>query len=478
MKTKYNYLIILLSVISISGASCKKFLDVNKDPNNPAVVSEKLILPPAEITLATNIVGGFNGTTTAYWMQQLSLNQPSPNTETYRILPSDVDNTWSFYVYPNMLNNLNTMIVQARAGGHNQYVAIGKTLTAYTLAITTDVWGDIPYSQALDIENTLKPVYDSQEKIYESIQGLLDSAIYYSNQTPSAVAPGPDDYIYGGDMDKWRKLMYMLKARYYLRLSHAPGYTAAAQADLALGVLDKAFESNDDNALVPYPGTPGAESPWYSNTLPGAGGVVMGQSFINSLLATSDPRLPIIATEKKGGGYAGRPAGVAAEPDPNIYSSLNSFYGGYLPLSPDNSAGAAAPLFLATYAEQLFIEAEADFIKNGATAADPVYRSAIGAHMDMLNVSAGNKNTYISARAALGTDALKQIIGEKFIADFLSLETYNDWRRTGFPALTLASNAYVNYIPLRWPYSTTAVLTNPQPQQSATIKDPVWWDGN
>lgn len=478
MKTSYRYITILLAVVSITGMGCKKFLDINKDPNNPLSVSEGLILSPAEITISTNIVGGFNGTTTGYWMQQLSLNQPSPNAETYRILPSDVDNTWSFYVYPNTLNNLNNMINQAESAGHNQYAAIGKTLTAYTLAITTDVWGDIPYSQAFQVKTNLKPSYDSQEAIYESIQGLLDSAIYYSNQTPSAVAPGSDDYIYGGDMDKWRKFMYMLKARYYLRLTKAPGHTATAQADLALAALQNAFESNDDNATVSYPGTPGGENPWYENTLPGAGGVVLGESFINSLLATNDPRLPIIATEKDGGGFAGRPAGIDAVPDPNVFSSLNTFYGGYLPLDPENAAGAAAPLFLATYAEQLFIEAEATFIKSGAAAADPIYRSAIGAHMDMLGVAAGSKAAYINARPALGADALKQIIGEKFVADFLSLETYNDWRRTGFPDLTLAQNAYVDYIPLRWPYSTTAILTNPQPQQSATTKDPVWWDGN
>lgn len=476
MKTRHKYIAIMLAVVSVTGVGCKKFLDINKDPNNPLSVSESLILSPAEITLSTNIVGGFNGTTTAYWMQQLSLNQPSPNSETYRILPVDVDNTWSFYIYPNMLNNLNNMIVQATAAGHNQYVAIGKTLTAYTLAITTDVWGDIPYSEALHVETNLKPVYDSQEKIYESIQNLLDSAIYYSNQTPSAVAPGTDDYIYNGDMDMWRKFMYMLKARYYLRLSKAPGHTAAAQADLALAALKNGLESNDDNAMVPYPGTPGAESPWYMNTLPGAGGVVLGESFIKSLLANNDPRLPIIATEKKGGGYAGRPAGVDAVQDPNVYSSVNTFYGGYLPLATGNNAGAAAPLFLGTYAEQLFIEAEATLIKNGANSADAIYRAAIGAHMDMLKVPGAQKTTYINSKVSLGTDALKDIIDEKYIADFLSLETYNDWRRTGFPALNLAQNAYVNYIPLRWPYSTTAVLTNPQPQQSATTKDPVWWD--
>ncbi|MES1223793.1 MAG: SusD/RagB family nutrient-binding outer membrane lipoprotein, partial [Bacteroidota bacterium] len=277
--------------------------------------------------------------------------------------------------------------------------------------------------------------------------------------------------------DKWRKFMYMLKARFYLRLSNAPGRTASVQADSALAALQNGFASNADNAKVPYPGTPGAENPWYENTLPGAGGVVLGEYFINTLVNNADPRLPIFATEKDGGGYAGRPAGIDAVPDPNVFSSLNTFYGGYLPLDPDNAAGAGASLYLGTYTEQLFIQAEATFIKSGAAAANPIYRSAIAAHMDMLAVTTEERDTYVNARPALtDADALQQIINEKYIADFLTLETYNDWRRTGFPTLTLAQNAYVDYIPLRWPYSTTAVLTNPQPQQSATTKDPVWWD--
>jgi len=93
-------------------------------------------------------------------------------------------------------------------------------------------------------------------------------------------------------------------------------------------------------------------------------------------------------------------------------------------------------------------------------------------------VAAGDRDAYIAARPAL-TDAtaLEQIINEKYIANFLNLEAYNDWRRTGFPVLTPAVNAYQNSpIPTRWPYSQTAVLTNPQPQQTAKTTDKVWWD--
>ncbi|HEX9510499.1 MAG TPA: SusD/RagB family nutrient-binding outer membrane lipoprotein [Puia sp.] len=474
-KNKIAFL--LLAATILAGTGCKKFLDINKDPNNPLTVPESLILTPVEVTTGTQVVGGFYGTTSAYWMQQLSLNQPPPNAETYLILPADVDNTWSFYLYPNTFESLNVMINQAEAAGHNQYAAIGKALFAYNMAITTDLWGSVPFSQALQVTKYAAPKYDNQEAIYQGIQSMLDSALYYISQPASAVAPGSDDFIYSGDMGKWSKFIYMLKARYYLRLTKAPGHTKAAQADSALAALQNGFGSNSDNASVAYSGSAQAESPWYENTLPGAGGVVLAQSFIDSLISRNDPRLPILADTGANGNYVGRPSGANAAPDPTVFSSLNTFYGGYLPLE-NNTSGSAAPLHLATYAEQLFIQAEATFYKSGATAAQPIYQAAIGAHMDMLGVSTTAKTVYIASRPLLtAANAIQQIITEKYMADFLSPETYNDWRRTGFPNLTLAQNAYVNYIPRRWPYSSTEILSNPQPEQKGvTTASRVWWD--
>ena len=140
-------------------------------------------------------------------------------------------------------------------------------------------------------------------------------------------------------------------------------------------------------------------------------------------------------------------------------------------------AGVDAPLYLATYSEQLFIQAEATFITQGAAAADPIYRAAIKADMDMLGVASADETTYLATKPPLtATTAEQSIITEKYVADFLGLEPYNDWRRTGYPVIPLAQNAYVPYIPRRWPYPTNELLANPQPQDSAKLSSPVWWD--
>ncbi|MBC9930738.1 SusD/RagB family nutrient-binding outer membrane lipoprotein [Chitinophaga qingshengii] len=464
MKRLYIATVFLGAVLL--GSGCKKFLDVNDNPNSPMDVGEKLILPPVEITVSTQVVGGFNGTNAAYWMQQLSQNQPSPGQETFKIFPVDVDNTWTFFIYPNILNNLRLMMNKARAAGHNEYMAIGKTLYAFNLAIATDLWGSVPNTDAMKLPEIIRPKYDSQESIYASLQTTLDSAIYFASQPKSAIAPGTDDLIFQGDMSKWKKFAYMLKARFYLRLTKAPGHTAAAQADLALAALANAFGDNSDNALVAYAGGAKKESPWFKNTEPGAGGVVMNKTFIDFLQGNNDPRLPIIATKDVDGGYTGRVPGATPVPDPDALSKVDSFY------AADN-----ASLYLATYSEALSIKAEATFYKSGAAAAQPIYQAAIKAHMDMLKVAAADAQAYINSRPALtATNALQQIIYEKYVAGFLSIETYNDWRRTGFPVLQLPQNMFGTGFPRRWPYPSNELLANPQPEQSATTADRVWWD--
>jgi len=466
---KYIRYSFVLAIGAVVFSGCKKFLNINKDPNDPLVVPEVVIVPPVEVNLATNVVGGFPATTSNYWMQQLSINQALPTVEIYFIQPADVNNTWAFTVYPNILENLKVMIQEAEPAGHTQYAAIGFALSAYTLAITTDLWGDIPWSQALQLPAITKPVYDPQQTIYGDIQTMLDSALYYAGQTGSAIAPSTDDYIYGGDMTAWTKWIHMMKARYYLRLSNAPGRTAATQADSALTELALGFGSNSDNALMSYPTQDG--SPWYENTDDAAGGVVLAKYFIDMVQGNNDPRLPILAAPASAGAdsglYVGRPSGVdTVYTNPYNFSIVNTAY-----------AGLNAPLYLATYSEQLFIQAEATFITQGATAADPIYRAAIKADMDMLGVASADETTYLATKPTLTANTgLQSIITEKYVADYLGLEPYNDWRRTGYPVIPLAQNAYVPYIPRRWPYPTGEVLANPQPQDSVTLASPVWWD--
>jgi hypothetical protein len=476
MKNKIIYALFFISTVFTS-VSCKKYLDVNTDPNNPTSSSENLILPPIIVEIGTAIAGGnFSAANTSgiaeinsYWMQQLSFNQPLPQFESYKFATGDAEYTWGS-VYINTLQNLKRLREAAEANGNHSYNVIAKILTAYTLGVTTDMWGDIPYTEAF--EGNLHPAYDKQEDVYKMIQTMLDDAISENQLEPGNLTPGADDFLYLGDMGKWEKFAYALKARHHMHLTKAPGHTAVEQANLALDALSHAFTGTDDEATLDiYSDAAGHESPWFKNTEPGAGGVVLAATIVDTLVARADPRLSIIANQGSLGTYLGRENTSDVVPDVTIFSTVGDYY-----------AGASAPVALLPYSELQFIKAEATLITSGATAAQPIYQQAIEDNMVKLGLSLSNPAvvSYLAKRGDLTpANALQRIMEEKSIADFLSIENFNDWRRTNFPKLTMVAHpqAGVTAIPRRYPYSAQEISTNPQPQNAnVKLTDRVWWD--
>lgn len=447
-------------------AGCKKFIDVNQNLNNPTDVQEALILPAVEVAISHNEHGGIPSILALHYSQAVALNQPVPEHGTYLLVSGELDAEWS-NLFTICLNNLKVLNNKATTSGKPNYAAVAKILTAYCLGFGTDLWGDLPYSEALQGIDKLTPAYDKQEDIYKSIQALLDNAIADIAQN-GVVTPGSDDLFYEGDMSKWKKLAYTLKARYYMHLTKAPGYSAAAQADLALAALQNGMDSNDDDLKMSYPGSAGNENPWYVTFLPGST-LVLSSYTVGTLKSRADPRLPIMVAKAKNplaGDYNGRAIGTTDIGDLESYSIPGEFY-----------AGAGANNYIVTYSEALFLKAEATFYKSGAAAAQPFYQDAIRSHMQKLGVSSAATTTYLSARGTLtAADALRLIIEEKNTANFLSQENFVDWRRTGFPVLTVVPNAILPQIPRRLLYPQIESISNPQAQQTAKLTDRVWWD--
>jgi hypothetical protein len=462
------------SLIALLGTGCKKYLNVNNDPNDPSDVQESLLLVPTETAVSTTLAGGSltignytaAAVVTGYWTQQLALNQLFPQNDTYRVRPDDLDQQF-LVIYSTILQNLRIMNRKAETQKHHSYGVVAKILTAYTMGYVTDLWGDVPYSQALD--GSLHPVYDKQEDVYKALQSLLDSAIAENALDPGTLTPGSDDFLYHGDMSLWEKFAYTLKARYYMHLTKAPGYNAATQAGLALTALQKGFSAPSQEAsFAAYSDNSGSENPWYENIDPTAGPTVLASTFVNTLTANNDPRLPIIATKGSGGNYVGRVIGTTPAPNSKLYSNINDFY-----------AGIGAPQPLMTYSEAEFLKAEAVFRTAGAAAATPVYINAINSNMHKLGLDTTSAPVlaYLAARGTLSaSNGIQRIMEEKDVANFLSIENFTDWRRTGFPALSIVQNPYVPAIPRRLPYPLAELTSNPQPQQSAQITDRVWWD--
>jgi len=464
MKKSILYISALLSLASVG---CKKFVDVNRDPNNPLAVQEKILLAPIEYNIAHGIAAGGEpdaATYTNHFMQTICYNQVALNYGTYYFVNTNMNQTWNT-AYTTCLSNLQILRRQSVANGNYNYTAISEVLTAYTLAFLTDLWGEVPYSKALQGAGDFTPTYDKQDVLYDTVQALLDKAV--ADIDKKAGAPvGSDDYFYKGNMTQWRKLAFSLKARYYMHLTKAPGHDAATQAGLALTALQNGMTGTADEWKFSYPGASTSQNIWYVNMQP-LSTLVASSAIVDTLKTRNDPRLPfLIAKAANTGLYTGRAIGTNAIGNLNNYSLLGSAY-----------CSVGSTEYILPYTEVLFIQAEASLIKSGVAAAQPFYTNGITTHMTRLGVATADINTYLAARGTLpATGALELLMQEKVIADFLSPENFNDWRRTGYPHLTIVPNAQAPAIPRRLIYPQTEINANPQPQQSATLVDRVWWD--
>ncbi|GAA4310308.1 SusD/RagB family nutrient-binding outer membrane lipoprotein [Compostibacter hankyongensis] len=459
---------LLVSGILIVGSGCSDFLDVNDNPNAAKDVKEGLLVTSTETITAYNVTGGFPARVSSYWTQQVSFNTPGPDIDSYQMLASTVENTWTFDLYAGILKNLKVLEEKTTDNGNNYYCAIAKIMLAYNMGVVTDLWNDVPYSDAFQGSENSQPKYDSQEKVYEEIGQLLNDGIELAGKSYEGEKPGSDDLIYGGDMDEWTKFAYMLKARYALRLINAPGKDKAAQCNAALAALKNGFSGSGDNAAVPFSTSAGGEAPWYQ-FIQKWSGAYMASTFINMLKASNDPRISVIAEKaKEGNAYIGHVIGSEHLTDDEV-SAVGDLF-----------AKADAPVYLATYAEALFIKAEATYWTKGFAAAQPILTAAVketAAEWGMDPESLA-MTTYITAHCTLTSgNAYQVIMTQKYISNFLSLEAFNDWRRSGFPKLSPVENAYINTIPRRWVYSSQEVSSNPQPEQSGVkLTGRVWWD--
>lgn len=444
---------------------CGKFLDVNENPNEPEFVQENMILRPVEYDFAHNLIAGWGTITANHFLQIIALNQTVPNVGTYLYSPVDANDSWG-YAYITCLQNLSMLNGQAEENGNSAYAGIAKVLTAYTIGYATDMWGDVPFSEALEGTNILHPRYDSQEEIYQQIQALLDQGISELQQA-TGMLPGADDYFYGGNISNWIKAAYTLKARYYMHLTKAPGHNAQEQATLALSALENGLTASTEDMTMDYPGDAATRNRWYISFLPDQT-IVMSSKTVDTLVNRADPRLPFLVSRSAvGNDYNGRVIGTVGIGSFDTYSRGGSFY-----------AGIGSSVYLLNYTEALFLMAEATLITSGVEAAQVIYDEAIRTDMAKVGVTDENEvNAYLDARGTLNSqNALQRIMEEKAIANFLSPENFNDWRRTGYPTLSPVPNA-LSAMPRRLIYPQRELANNPQPQHANdNLTTRVWWD--
>lgn len=463
MKIKFISILSIMALLS----SCSSWIDssINTDPNNPSNVSMSSIIAPIEANLAY-VVGGDLTRITSVWMQQIAgLQSQSGDNDVYNISESDVNNSWSYNLYnPGMYN---TKILMAKAVSQNSphYGGIAKILMAYQLGVTTDLWGDIPYSDAFNAASgQTKSKYDTQQMIYTTIFSLLNSAITDLQSSTVTIEPGAEDLIYGGDLKAWKKTAYALIARYKLHLVKGGN---ATYTDV-LTALANAYTSNADDLKFKFGSAYNNSNPMFQFSQERGGYVGGNTTYLNMLQATNDPRLTTYyeLTDTSTVEGVEKLAYVGSAP-----GELNS---GASPIG-SSYASSASSVYLMSYVEVKFIEAEADFKTSKIPEAVLAYNAGLKASLEREGVY--DADWFAANSITAGTITLQKIITQKYLSSFLQLEAFNDWRRTGFPILGLAAGAFTSEIPRRLPYPSDERLYNGVNMPTGIkITDHVWWD--
>ncbi len=454
MKTKQIMTIAALAVLMIT-TSCKKtfFTDANKNPNAPTSVPPSTILSSVEAGIGYTQGGDLSRYASLFTQQTYGATRQATAYYNYILTSNDVDNLWG-NLYTGTMNNINDLIKLADKGDgdgpYNRYAGIARLLMAYSLQLTVDSWGNIPYSEAFKGLDNLHPSYDKDVDIYATIEKLIDEGINRLQASkPGTQKPGVEDVIYGGDPDKWIKFGHALKAR--LAIHQSKGDNAMAQK--AIDEVALAFSSNSDNAIYIFGADETASGPWYQFNQNRADIYFDESTLSDTMFSRNDPRI---------GYYFDTTYSDVSE------VGMGAYYG-----DPNGHVE------LITYDELLFISAEAKLRLGDATGAQPDYENAIKANMKKFGIADSNISTYLAVRDTLPNDvstAIAWVAFEQYFALYLNPEVWTLYRRTGIPNLVPVAGS--NGIPRRYVYPQNELTYNSNSyNSSATLFSPkIFWD--
>jgi hypothetical protein len=444
-----KYIIGLALLVTLFG-SCKKYEDYQVNPNLPSTATPALLL-----TRALYSMFYYENTSAAFAARHLTY---------YERGNSNVDYSWtagSFDNY-NTLRQVMQMDSLAAETGQQQYRGLTKLFRAILFSQMTEVFGDIPYTEAMAAASgKFRPAYDRQEAIYK---GLLQELEEANNLLDDSKGKINGDIIYGGVASQWKKLANAYRLRLLIHLSKkeaSANLNIKQQFQAILSDPGKypLFAGNADNAQLLF----NASAP--DNYYPSFGylslstAVSMEKGFVGILRDRSDPRLFAIAEP-----VSGRPA--------NVFTSYEGVDAG-LTVSDQQTASASAsrikaryhndrlnePWIFMGYAEQEFLVAEAitrGWVTGAGTAAQH-YENGIRASMKFYGIGDAAIDTYLAGPnvAFNQATALNQIAIQKYIALFMNSgwEAFLEQRRTGIPVLSVGPGTYnERRVPKRWLY--------------------------
>lgn len=464
--------------------SCTKdFKKINTNPNSPTSVPASNVLGQGLISL-TNLL--FQTHMDLYYVGSYSGMSASTvqGDYEYRV---DINNGWWTGLYSSMNQFVDADSIASKDGNTNLQ-AVAMTMKAYTAEATTDMFGDIPYSEAFEATNKgiIYPKYDSQQDVYTAIMAELKTASELFNKNEGAIGQG--DFIFHGDVMKWKQFCNSIRLRAAIRISDVDPTTAKTIIAEILGNPSgyPIMTSNDNNAYLYYPGTAPDQDLWYKD--PQVGNQAMGWFRVNDVLIstlknTNDPRLSVYALPNNSGVYNGYHFGPDQLSNPLNSSNNLSRIGDRFANDPKGFS----PLM--NCAEVYFMLSEA-YERGFATGdAQQAYEDGITKSMEENGIGSTEISQFIGQQGIAWnsgtTSNLNKIYLQKWVSLFKqNLEAWSEARRTDVPLMTDISKDYAqnhNRPPFRFPYPNVEKTLNTNFPKSVIETDifwgtQMWWD--
>ena len=465
MKIKLFSLIIIAVFIS---SGCKKsWLDVNTNPNELPSTITNYVFSGAQYGTAYNYWGD-NGTGTranelgAYFSGQWT--QSTSYILSTSIFGYNFTNT-DFNFWDDMYNNLEDyQFVIDNAEKDNQKFLIGpsKVMQAMIFQNLVDLYGNIPYTDALKALNSLAPAFEDQKTVYEKLITLLDAAIADIKANPWTLVKS-SDIVFAGNTTNWIKFANSLKLRILMRQSRIAGRGTYITTEINKAVTEgTGFLTTDAGANPGFQAQAGKQNPFYdrwgfdpAGTTRSLGRFPRHTKFLFDMLVANNDTFRIKRMMYAVGGQNGNTPGVSTAAEiianykPVIYGSGSGFSGpSTSPLGPSMIVkNSYKPVMLITAAEVQFMLAEAKERFPGVTlpnSSQTYYEQGVTESFKTLGVPNATANATAlltsgkpDADWAASTDKLRAIAIQKWIAldNFNGLEAWNEYRKTGFPAI-------------------------------------------
>lgn len=470
MKKNINFLFIIITGLVFSSCS-KELQKINQNPN-------ALESPDATTLLSNTIVSEFYDNANMVWTLGNGYDQYMTFSQSYydqatRYSPVTNEPYWNAMY--EAARDANTLYGIGQKKTNPLLQAAALTLRSYAFAQLTELWGDIPFTQALQGDKGIyTPAYDNQQIVYNDIQyGILPSlkrADSLLKANPNGLISG--DLLYNSRVASWRKFINALRLRYLLRVSSKMDVSAEMKSIVSDGAI---MQSAQESASLKLP----TVTPYNFVSLTERSGdfavKYLNSTLYNAFVATGDTaRLTAYFTTNANttsgspfsfSNYGGMPIVVdATQEQVKQASNFNASF-----TTGTNPSLIKAKII--TYAEQEFILAEAalkGFIPGGSSSAMSYYNNGVTGAYAEAGLSSTVANNYLSHSGVVfdnssTASSLSQIITQKWISNINNgLEGWIEYRRTGYPGFQTGGSANLNngLIPSRFLYPTSEKTIN------------------